>query len=104
MVSCSFTWRQAPLSGSVELGLGPDAPLLVKYDLERSENGFLQFYLAPKIDSTPCSKRAAAAAAAAKPSLAAVATAAATCAAAKASWILELWNRLRWSSSGHKVV
>ena len=40
----------APLSGSVELGLGPDAPLLVKYDLERSENGFMQFYLAPKID------------------------------------------------------
>merc|ERR1739845_311232 len=42
--------KAAPLSGAVELGLGPDAPLLVKYDLERSENGFLQFYLAPKID------------------------------------------------------
>jgi len=42
--------KAAPLSGSVELGLGPDAPLLVKYDLERSENGFMQFYLAPKID------------------------------------------------------
>merc|ERR1712099_65818 len=42
--------KAAPLSGLVELGLGPDAPLLVKYDLERSENGFLQFYLAPKID------------------------------------------------------
>merc|ERR1719226_303935 len=42
--------KAAPLSGSVELGLGPDAPLLVKYDPERSENGFMQFYLAPKID------------------------------------------------------
>ena len=28
----------------------PDAPLLVKYDVERPENGHLQFYLAPKID------------------------------------------------------
>merc|ERR1712099_216468 len=34
--------KAAPLSGSVELGLGPDAPMLVKYDLERSENGFMQ--------------------------------------------------------------
>merc|ERR1739844_167154 len=42
--------KAAPLCGTVELGLGPDAPLLVKYDLERSENGFMQFYLAPKID------------------------------------------------------
>merc|ERR1712190_710588 len=42
--------KAAPLSGTVELGLGPDAPLLVKYDLERSENGYMQFYLAPKID------------------------------------------------------
>merc|ERR1711975_86798 len=42
--------KAAPLSGSVELGLGPDAPLLVKYDLEKADNGFLQFYLAPKID------------------------------------------------------
>merc|ERR1711907_610324 len=42
--------KAAPLSGVVELGLGPDAPLLVRYDLEKSDNGFLQFYLAPKID------------------------------------------------------
>merc|ERR1712014_495936 len=42
--------KAAPLSGSVELGLGPDSPLLVKFDLENAENGFLQFYLAPKID------------------------------------------------------
>jgi len=42
--------KAAPLSGQVELGLGPDAPLLVKYDLERAENGHMQFYLAPKID------------------------------------------------------
>merc|ERR1712083_716891 len=44
--SLKLRWQ----SGAVELGLGPDAPLLVKYDLERSENGFMQFYLAPKID------------------------------------------------------
>mmetsp|Transcript_20460 Transcript_20460/g.46654 ORF Transcript_20460/g.46654 Transcript_20460/m.46654 type:complete len:179 (+) Transcript_20460:2-538(+) len=42
--------KAAPLSSAVELGLGPDAPLLVKYDLERTDNGFMQFYLAPKID------------------------------------------------------
>merc|ERR1711934_795551 len=42
--------KAAPLSGQVELGLGPDAPLLVKYDLETGDNGFMQFYLAPKID------------------------------------------------------
>merc|ERR1712238_474869 len=42
--------KAAPLSGTVELGLGADTPLLVKYDLERNENGFMQFYLAPKID------------------------------------------------------
>merc|ERR1712001_89640 len=42
--------KAAPLCGVVELGLGPDAPLLVKYDLEKSDNGFMQFYLAPKID------------------------------------------------------
>jgi proliferating cell nuclear antigen len=42
--------KAAPLSGGVELGLGPDAPLLVKYELEKAENGHMQFYLAPKID------------------------------------------------------
>lgn len=42
--------KAAPLSGVVELGLGPDAPLLVKYHLETSDNGHMQFYLAPKID------------------------------------------------------
>merc|ERR1719276_653875 len=42
--------KAAPLCGSVELGLGPDAPLLVKFDLDNADNGFLQFYLAPKID------------------------------------------------------
>merc|ERR1739838_523068 len=30
--------KAAPLCGAVELGLGPDAPLLVKYDLETTEN------------------------------------------------------------------
>merc|ERR1712190_188984 len=42
--------KAAPLCGTVELGLAPDAPLLVKYDLETKDNGFMQFYLAPKID------------------------------------------------------
>merc|ERR1712048_1196342 len=42
--------KAAHLCGSVEIGLGPDAPLLVKFDLENADNGFLQFYLAPKID------------------------------------------------------
>jgi len=42
--------KAAPLCGSVELGLGVDAPILVKYNLETADNGHLQFYLAPKID------------------------------------------------------
>lgn len=42
--------KAAPLCGSVELGLGPDAPLLVKYNLEKPDFGHMQFYLAPKID------------------------------------------------------
>merc|ERR1712174_141656 len=42
--------KAAPLCGAVELGLGPDAPLLVRYNLENADNGHLQFYLAPKID------------------------------------------------------
>merc|ERR1712083_1230944 len=42
--------KAAPLCGTVELGLGPDAPLLVKYNLDVIDNGHMQFYLAPKID------------------------------------------------------
>jgi len=42
--------KAAPLCGSVELGLGPDAPLLVKFELDKADNGHIQFYLAPKID------------------------------------------------------
>merc|ERR1712037_122223 len=42
--------KAAPLCGTVELGLGPDAPLLVKYNLDVTDNGHMQFYLAPKID------------------------------------------------------
>merc|ERR1712003_459838 len=42
--------KAAPLSSTVELGLGPDSPLSVKYELEKSDNGYMQFYLAPKID------------------------------------------------------
>merc|ERR1712050_827045 len=33
--------KAAPLCGTVELGLAPDAPLLVKYDLETRDNGFM---------------------------------------------------------------
>merc|ERR1711874_322763 len=36
--------KAAPLCGVVELGLGPDVPLLVRYDLEKADNGFMQFY------------------------------------------------------------
>mmetsp|Transcript_38105 Transcript_38105/g.68101 ORF Transcript_38105/g.68101 Transcript_38105/m.68101 type:complete len:259 (+) Transcript_38105:54-830(+) len=42
--------KAAPLCGSVTLGLGPDAPLLVQYDLESEDKGHMKFYLAPKID------------------------------------------------------
>jgi len=42
--------KASPLCGSVELGLGPDSPLSVKYDLDKADFGHLQFYLAPKID------------------------------------------------------
>merc|ERR1712134_158 len=42
--------KAAPLSSTVELGLGPDSPLSVKYELETADNGYMQFYLAPKID------------------------------------------------------
>merc|ERR1712176_692851 len=42
--------KAAPLCSVVELGLGADAPLLVRFDLEKADNGFMQFYLAPKID------------------------------------------------------
>merc|ERR1712187_426822 len=33
--------KAAPLCGTVELGLGPDAPLLVKYSLDVADNGHL---------------------------------------------------------------
>merc|ERR1712007_208926 len=42
--------KAAPLCSTVELGLGPDSPLSVKYELEKADNGYMQFYLAPKID------------------------------------------------------
>merc|ERR1712216_549822 len=42
--------KASPLSGSVELGLGPDSPLSVKFELDTEENGYMQFYLAPEID------------------------------------------------------
>ena len=43
--------KAAPLCGSVELGLGPGAPLLVKYALEEADNGHMQFYLAPLVEA-----------------------------------------------------
>merc|ERR1711881_166532 len=42
--------KAAPLCGTVELGLGPVSPLLVKFDFVTADKGYLQFYLAPKID------------------------------------------------------
>lgn len=42
--------KAAPLCGTVDLGLGSDMPLSVKYDLENAENGHIQFHLAPKVD------------------------------------------------------
>ena len=46
--------KAAPLCGSVELGLGPGAPLLVKYALEAADNGHMQFYLAPLVEAQCC--------------------------------------------------
>lgn len=42
--------KATPLCGAVELGLAPDSPLLVKFHLEKIDFGYLQFYLAPKIE------------------------------------------------------
>jgi len=42
--------KAAPLSGSVELGVGADMPISVKYDLDNAENGHMQFHLAPKVE------------------------------------------------------
>ena len=43
--------KAAPLCGSMELGLGPGAPLLVKYALEEANNGHMQLYLAPLVEA-----------------------------------------------------
>merc|ERR1712070_848675 len=42
--------KAAPLSGSVELGVGADMPISVKYDLDNAENGHMCFHLAPKVE------------------------------------------------------
>merc|ERR1711977_167793 len=42
--------KAAPLSGSVELGIGADMPISVKYELDNAENGHMQFHLAPKVE------------------------------------------------------
>jgi proliferating cell nuclear antigen len=42
--------KAAPLCGGVELGVGADMPISVKYDLDNAENGHMQFHLAPKVE------------------------------------------------------
>merc|ERR1712118_532701 len=42
--------KAAPLCDSVELGVGADMPISVKYDLDNTDNGHMQFHLAPKIE------------------------------------------------------
>jgi proliferating cell nuclear antigen len=42
--------KAAPLCSQVEIGMGSDMPLSVKYSLENEENGHIQFHLAPKVD------------------------------------------------------
>jgi proliferating cell nuclear antigen len=42
--------KAAPLCGQVEMGMGSDMPLSVKYSLDNEENGHIQFHLAPKVD------------------------------------------------------
>ena len=42
--------KAAPLCGTVELCLGPNTPLWVKYNIKLSDNSHIQFHLAPKID------------------------------------------------------
>merc|ERR1712107_865074 len=43
--------KAAPLSGVVELGLGPDAPLLVKFDLERQTTDTCNFIWPQRLTS-----------------------------------------------------
>merc|ERR1712006_11005 len=42
--------KAAPLSGQVELGIGADMPIAVKYEIDSAENGHMQFHLAPKVE------------------------------------------------------
>merc|ERR1711977_774692 len=43
--------KAAPLSGGVELGVGADMPISVKYALDdAADNGHMQFHLAPKVE------------------------------------------------------
>merc|ERR1712078_237442 len=42
--------KAAPLCDSVELGVGADMPISVKYAIDNSDNGHMQFHLAPKIE------------------------------------------------------
>ena len=50
--------KAAPVCSSVELGLGPDAPLLVKYNLH-ADDGHMQFYLAPFLAAAACEEASA---------------------------------------------
>merc|ERR1711924_547942 len=38
--------KAAPLSGQVEIGVGAEMPISVKFDLDTAENGHMQFHLA----------------------------------------------------------
>jgi len=42
--------KAAPLCGQVELGVGADMPIAVKFELDNAENGHMQFHLAPKVE------------------------------------------------------
>ena len=45
--------KATPLSSRVNLSLAPDVPLVVEYlieDEDEGENGYVRYYLAPKID------------------------------------------------------
>jgi proliferating cell nuclear antigen len=47
----NFFAKATPLSGTVTLKMSPDVPLSVQYNIgEDGEMGFLQFFLAPKIE------------------------------------------------------
>jgi len=44
----NFFTKAAPLSSSVIISMSPDVPVVVEYPID--DNGYVKFYLAPKID------------------------------------------------------